>query len=172
MRGLNWEKVFSFRFSIHRVLVLISAFVLLVLMLLTAADATGRYIFLQPVRGGYDISQQLMAYVIFLGLAYVLITGGHIRVVFIVEKFPRKFRSSAQIMTDIIGLGFCIVLIWGSWVQFWYAWVSKELLLSAITLYTWPGKLAMPIGFFLMAVEFLLYLINHVRELAPAWKKS
>ena len=166
------EKIRVARWSIHRTLVLFSAVVLLALTLLTVTDATGRYFFLQPVKGGTEVSQQMMAYVVFLGLAYTLITGGHVRVTLVLDKLPRKFNLGAQIVIDLVGICFCSLLVYGSWVQFWDSWVAKELMLSAIDIVYWPSKLAMPIGFSLMAIEFVGYLARHLWELTSVSRNS
>ena len=163
--GINWSKLLRFRWNIYLVCVLLAAFVLLALILMSVSDAVGRYVFLAPLPGATEIAQQMMAYIVFLAYAYVLARGEHIRVTFFVDKLPRKLGIGTQILAGLLGLFFSVLIFWGSLQQFWSAYELQEIMLSLIKLPWWPAKLGMPIGFFLLAIEFLVYLVSRVREL-------
>lgn len=168
-RGSAWyNRVQAVRWGTHRALVAVSAIFLTAMMLLSVTDATGRYLFVRPVQGTIEISQLMMAYVILLGLAYALIKGQHVRVTLVLDRLPFKLRLAAEIVTDVAGIFFCSLLLWGSWEMFWASWVTKELVPAAIYLVYWPSKVVMPIGFFFMTIEFLVYLIRHLWDLTRA----
>ena len=114
------------RHTLYAGLFFSSGVVLVVLMLLTVADVAGRYIFNHPIRGSIEISMQMMAYVTLPGLAYTLIKGIHVRVSLVLERLPQKVRIEAEVLADIMGLSFCGLLTWGSWVQFWDSWIVWE----------------------------------------------
>jgi TRAP-type C4-dicarboxylate transport system permease small subunit len=62
-----------------------------IMMLLTSADAIGRYIFNSPVMGAYELTEKyLMVAAIFLGMSYAFRGGIFIRVTFLVDRLPRK----------------------------------------------------------------------------------
>ena len=151
--------------SIYAFLVSIGATALIVLTLLTVADIIGRYVFNQPIKGTIEISQQIMAYVIFFGMAYTLVKGAHVRISIALDQFPHRLRMTAEIITDIIGIFFCGLLVWGSWNQFWDSFVVWELMPAAINIPWWPAKLAMPVGFFFMALQFFVYIVSHLTNL-------
>ncbi|MEN2990434.1 TRAP transporter small permease [Tistrella sp. BH-R2-4] len=66
---------------------------LIVMMLLTVADAGGRYLFASPVTGAYEITEfYLMIAVVFFGLAGTERTNGHVRVDLVLAMMPRRLR--------------------------------------------------------------------------------
>ena len=106
-----------------------------------------------------------MSYVIFFGLAHTLVKGAHVRVTIALDRFPHRLRMIAEVITSIIGIFFCGLLIWGSWHQFWDSCLVWELMPAAIDIPWWPAKLAMPVGFFFMALQFFVYIVGHLTSL-------
>src|SRR5581483_4855877 len=66
--------------AIIPVLGVIAAVVLFVLMVLTCADVIGRYFFSSPVFGAFEITEMLLASLIFLGLPLVTLRNEHVTV--------------------------------------------------------------------------------------------
>src|SRR5262249_38083655 len=62
------------------VLGLIAATVLFAIMLLTCADVIGRYFFYRPVFGAFEITETLLAALIFAGLPLVTLRNEHVTV--------------------------------------------------------------------------------------------
>ena len=56
------------------------------LMLLVAAAVTGRYLLNSPILAVDELSSYLVASLVFMGLAYTLVTDGHIRVTLLLSK--------------------------------------------------------------------------------------
>ena len=143
----------------------VSGIALMALMLLTVADVTGRYVFNKPITGTIEISRQMMALLILLGLAFTLVKGVHVRVGLVFEKLPRRLKVPAQVVGDITGLFLCSLVAWGSWGQFWDSWIVGEWMPAAVKIPWWPAKLVMPIGFCFIAFEFFIRLFSHLIEL-------
>jgi TRAP-type C4-dicarboxylate transport system permease small subunit len=57
-----------------------AAVVLFALMLLTCADVIGRYFFSHPIHGGFEITEMLLASLIFAGLPLVTLRNEHVTV--------------------------------------------------------------------------------------------
>ena len=158
-------KTFQVRYPIYASLATIGCIALMVLTLLTVADVIGRYVFNHPIKGTIEISQQLMAYVFFFGLAHTLVKGVHVRVTIALDRFPHRLRMIAEVIASIVGVFFCGLLIWASWHQFWDSFLVWELMPAAIDIPWWPAKLAMPVGFFFMALQFFVYIVSHLINL-------
>lgn len=62
------------------VLGFVAATVLFLLMLLTCADVIGRYFFLRPIFGAFEITESLLAALIFAGLPLVTLRNEHVTV--------------------------------------------------------------------------------------------
>ena len=58
----------------------IAAALMFCLMLLTCVDVVGRYFFNKPVTGGFELTEMLLAALIFAGLPLVTLRGDHITV--------------------------------------------------------------------------------------------
>ena len=74
-----------------RVLSALAGFCLFAMMALTFADVLGRYVFLAPIAGAFEIVGFLLALVIFSGLPLVTLDSAHITV----SIFDKLFRPHA-----------------------------------------------------------------------------
>ena len=153
------------RYRVYEGLFALSGVALVALMLLTVADVTGRYVFNKPITGTIEISRQMMAFVILLGLALTLVKGIHVRVGLFFEKLPRNLKILAEIVADIMGLVLCSLVTWGSWTQFLDSWIVGEWMPAAVKIPWWPAKLVMPIGLCFISLEFFIRLLTHLVEL-------
>ena len=64
------------------------------MMLLTTADALGRYLFNRPILAAYELTTNyLMVGVVFLALPYAYREGANIRVTFLVDRLGRTARG-------------------------------------------------------------------------------
>jgi TRAP-type C4-dicarboxylate transport system permease small subunit len=81
---------------------LVSAVLMFCLMLLTCVDVVGRYFFNKPVTGGFEMTEMLLAALIFAGLPLVTLRGDHITVDLLDPLVPdRVFRVQHAAATAI-----------------------------------------------------------------------
>lgn len=160
------KRVGALRYRVYAGLFFVSGIALFALMLLTVADVTGRYVFNKPISGTIEISQQMMAFIILLGLAFALVKGVHVRVGLVLDKLPRRLQIPAEVVADITGLFLCGLVTCGSWTQFLDSWIVGEWMPAAVKIPWWPAKLVMPIGFCFIALEFFIRLLSRLIELA------
>lgn len=99
-----------------------AAITLLFMALLTAADTSGRYIFLRPIKGAYELQELLMVVVVFLSAGYCTILDQHAKM----EVGRVIFFKGKQAIVDGITT-FLSALIFGliSWQSATWGW--KEL---------------------------------------------
>lgn len=82
-----------------------------VLMVLSSADALGRYLFDLPIEGAFQISEDyLLVLAVFLGLGYSYQTGSHVRVTFVVDKLAAGARRVAEHAVQWFSLACALVL--------------------------------------------------------------
>ena len=90
------------------VLVWIAILALIVLMFLTTADATFRYLFNSPITGAYEITEKyLITMGIFLAFSYAYRGDVFIRVSFLVDRFPPAAKLIVDYAAQILTLGYC-----------------------------------------------------------------
>jgi len=71
----------------------ISAFFLLIMPLPVFFDVIARFSFKGSIPGGVEIESYILLIIVFLGLAFVQINEGHIRIEFIVSRFPKWIQN-------------------------------------------------------------------------------
>ena len=128
------------------------------MMLLTSADALGRYLFNWPILGAYEITEKyLMVAAIFLGLSYAYRSGVFIRVTFLVDRLPHPLRRIADQLAHVLTLVYCLLFLVASGQQALRA-LDDETTLTTLPVLVGPAYLMVPIGFLAMTVLLLIDL--------------
>ncbi|MBI3436850.1 MAG: TRAP transporter small permease [Proteobacteria bacterium] len=99
------------------VLGLFAAVVLFALMLLTCVDVVGRYFFNQPVTGGFEITEMLLAALIFCGLPMVTLRNDHVTVDILDGITPDWLFRIEHVVASLIGFVATGYLAWRLWVR-------------------------------------------------------
>jgi TRAP-type C4-dicarboxylate transport system permease small subunit len=93
----------------------ISATVLFVMMLLTAVDVVGRYLFNRPIVGGFELTEMMLAALIYCGLPLVSKRREHIVIDTFDTFMSKRVKRGFDILADIV----CTVALAGlSWLLF------------------------------------------------------
>ncbi|MEO7117215.1 MAG: TRAP transporter small permease [Caldimonas sp.] len=79
----------------------VSATVLFAMMLVTATDVAGRYLFNTPLPGGLELTEMMLASLIYSGLPLVSLGRGHIVIDTLDPFFPRPFKRALDIVADL-----------------------------------------------------------------------
>ena len=140
------------------VMVLVSPFIL-GMMILGVADASGRYLFNNPIMGAIEIEAIMLAYIGFMTLAYGLVRGSHVRVTLLLGRFPPRVKLGMEILAGMAGIFLFILLTWGGIEQFWDSWIVKEVMPASVRLPYWLPKLALPLGALLMTIQIIIYIM-------------
>lgn len=92
-----------------------AALVMFCMMLLTFVDVGGRYLFSMPVPGGFEITELLLAALIFLGLPLVTAEGGHVDVDLLDAVLPGWFNRVQYWFVSLLNIAAFAVLTWLLW---------------------------------------------------------
>lgn len=101
---------------LQRALGLTAAAVLFLMMMITAVDVVGRYIFNRPINGGFEITELMLAVLIYCGLPLVSARREHIVIDTFDPFFSRRFKRGLDIAAEVVcaaafaGLGILIFL--------------------------------------------------------------
>jgi len=122
-------------------------------------DVIMRYFFNRPSIWITEVSTYLLLYMTFLGTAYALQQGVHIRVTFLSDLCSRRVQRIVSFITSFFALLFCAVLLWQTGKMAWLAlsrsWTSPSLL-SVPLIYVYSG---MVFGAFMLLLTFVFQLI-------------
>ena len=126
-----------------------------VMMLLTSADAIGRYVFNAPIMGAYELTEKyLMVAAIFLGLSFTVREGIFIRVTFLVDRLPLSLRRTLEFFSHLITIVFCLFIVYASGGQALRA-LSDDTTLSTVPVPIAPAYCLVPLGFLALLVMLL-----------------
>jgi TRAP-type transport system small permease protein len=93
----------------------VSAAVLFLMMMVTTIDVAGRYVFSLPLPGGLEMTEMMLAALIYCGLPIVSLGRGHIVIDTLDPFFPRPFKRALDVLADSI----CFVTLAGiGWLIF------------------------------------------------------
>lgn len=82
------------------------------LVLVTVADVGGRYLFNKPLFGALEISEFLLVFMGFGGMAYAELRQAHIAVDFFVTALPRRIQTLLDSAASLLGAFFWGFVAW------------------------------------------------------------
>ena len=91
---------------------LVSAVLMFCLMLLTCVDVVGRYFFNKPVTGGFEMTEMLLASLIFAGLPLVTLRSEHVMVDLLDPVTPDWLFRIQHLVATAIGVACTSYLAW------------------------------------------------------------
>ncbi|MCD6673613.1 MAG: TRAP transporter small permease [Burkholderiaceae bacterium] len=100
-----------------RLLGLTMAAILFLLMLVTFVDVMGRYLFSLPLPGAFELTQILMAVLIFSGLPLVCADDVHIRVDIALGSLSDRSRRRLGLFNHLVSTLALAALAWRLWVK-------------------------------------------------------
>ena len=141
--------------------------VLVLMMFLTAADVTGRYVFNRPILGSVELTEFMMATVVAFCIAYCAVMKGHVRVEVIVSRLPQRAQAIIDSITCFVGLGLFSLITWQCFVNMKLLFASK-LTSSVLLIPVFPFAGVVGIG---SACLTLVLLTDFLDSLSQAVKK-
>ena len=112
---LGWHMIDKWLTRCEVVLVGLAVLSAITMMLLTTADAMGRYLFNAPIVGAYELTEKyLMVAMIFFGLSYAFRGGVFIRVTFLVDRLPPPLKLATDHLAHLVSLAFCLVTLYAT----------------------------------------------------------
>jgi C4-dicarboxylate transporter DctM subunit len=100
---------------------------LALLMFLTLADVILRYLFNRPIAESYELTQICLLVITFLGLAYVGLHKGHVRITVISDRLGERGQMILRLVVDTLSLAFFVMLAWQAYVQIELFFEAKQI---------------------------------------------
>lgn len=141
--------------------------VVLIMTIVSAGNATVRFIFNYSSNGLLEIQWYLFAAVFLLCAPYTLQKNEHVRI----DVISGRFGPRGLAVIDIIGtlfflLPMVVVVLWLSLPLIAESYKINEMSANAGGLLRWPVKILLPIGFTLLALQGISELIKRIAFLA------
>lgn len=145
---------------------LISGLVVVVMMVMITVDAIGRK-FGYPVPGGLELSEAMMALVIYLALMGVQYHRENVFISIATEPASERTKAVLDAIGSLLGLGLFAVFAWYSWLKALDAYELGEFRVATVDVPIWPFRFAVPIGLALLCVQLAVSAIQDLRGARP-----
>lgn len=138
--------------------------IVLGLIFLTTYDVIGRYLFNSPLKGGFELSEMGMVWIVFLGIAAVQREKGHVSMDFILQLMPQALKFCLE----IFGLSFTFVIMalvtWQSGINAWEAWVLWDVSPGIVPIPLGPARSAIAFGSALLCIRVAAQIVERIRS--------
>lgn len=142
------------------VLTLVAAAATFGMMLLTTADAGGRYLVNRPILAAYELTTTyLMIAAVFLAMPYAYRQGANIRVTFLVVRLGPTARRAVNHVVQLISMLYCAALVFATFQQTRHVMTTRTTFVT-LDLPLWPAHLIVCIGLLLTTLMLLLDLFE------------
>lgn len=143
---------------------LMSAGALVLLVAITLAvcvEVFMRYVLNDPLVWVVELAEYSLLYICFLGAAWALREGNHVRVDIFLGAFSKRWRRRFGVASSLLGLGVAVILtIWGAGAV-WEKYVTGAYNPTVVEFPTWIVLLCIPIGSLVLALRFLRFALEY-----------
>lgn len=93
--------------------------ILLAMVLLMGVNVILRYLLGRPIKGSVELEEFMLVVLVFLGISYTALKKGHVRIDFLISRFPQKAQAAVNTITSLLSLALCSLIVWRSaiWAQ-------------------------------------------------------
>ena len=151
--------------TLTTLMVLACALVLLDTLAVTV-DVILRYWLGITWTGLFEITEYSLLWITFLSVAWILKVDGHIRVDLMLSHFNPRHRAITNIVTSIVCIILLCVLIWYSVRLTLNDYQTGRYISSILQPVKWPIEIIIPIGYFLLLIQFLRIVYGRLKS----WK--
>jgi TRAP-type C4-dicarboxylate transport system permease small subunit len=150
---------------LEKLLIGVASLALLVLTLLTTADALGRYLFNSPIPGtGELIEDYFMIALIFLPLSFSFMQEGHVHVTIIEQFFSTRVKFLIGKFNLLLSFGLFALIALAGWKGFAEAWRIDEISTSSVGYPMWPCYAMVPIGCGLLCLRIAQVFFGRAKK--------
>ncbi|MEW6666182.1 MAG: TRAP transporter small permease [Thermodesulfobacteriota bacterium] len=149
--------------SLSRIMNSVACGVLVLMMLLTVSDVLLRSLLRRPILGTTELTENMMACLAFLALAWCAVERSHLKVDLVMMLFPPRVQAVVDSITSLAGLCLVGLITWRSFLE---AGVVKELKIesSLLGIPAFPFYYVMAVGFAMLCLVMLMRWIEEMRK--------
>lgn len=129
--------------------------------LIVSYEVILRAFFNAPTEWVNEISVYLVLVSAFIGFAPALASGKHINVDLLICRLSPQLNKLLKIVCSLLGLGYSVVFLITSWEMAMNSYELGLLSTSTLRVPLFIPQLSLPIGFFLLALQFAANLIDN-----------
>jgi TRAP-type C4-dicarboxylate transport system permease small subunit len=134
------------------------------MMFLVCGDIIGRYVLRKPIVGAYELTEFLMAGIIFIGFAYSQARKDHLRVDLLVLRMRPNTQHFLKVFNLAVTFLFYAVIAWRGILGSWEAYELDDRTAGLVRIPYWPAKAVVPLGALLLCSQILVEIVESLRE--------
>lgn len=157
-RGGTLEKLNHVFQGTNRVLSYVSAGIVVVMAVSILYDVFARLIFHAPTIWVIDMNEYLLVYLTFVPAAWILMNDRHVKVELLTSRLEPAPQQRLRFATDVLGLIYCVILTWQSWVVAWHALEHGYRFSTALNFPKFPALVVIPVGAAWLGLAFAFRL--------------
>ncbi len=143
---------------------IIGAFCLLIISVIITYEALMRYAFNAPTTWVKEISIYLCIAIGFLAAANTLKQDGHFSITVLVDKLKPKNRRILKTITILMGILYSGVFVYKGVDMVMFSYEIEEVSSSLLEVPLWIPQLFLPIGAFLLLLQFINKLTTEIKQ--------
>ena len=157
----------------ERFMLYISILSTFILMLLTTADAGGRYIFNRPITGAYEVSTNyLMIAAIFMAMSFGYRQGSYIRVTLLTNHLRGKVKVAVNTFVQVVSVLYGVMLVIATYRQALRTFEMHTTLSTLDFIPVGPAYVIVPVGLFFMSLAMLIDLPKVRKGRSPLFTEN
>ncbi len=145
----------------------IACLVLFAMMVLTMADVFGRKVFNDSILGTVELSEFMLAIIVFFALAHTEFLEGHVRVDLVMRLFGKRTRAAADMITQLVCFLLTVIFTWSSLIYAGKMRLSGEVS-QDLWLPKYPFVYLVVLGFAILCLTLLVRFLTALRETLKA----
>ena len=124
-------------------------------LLVTCYEVVLRYFLNRPTQWSLEYLENMMVFVTFLGLAWVLKKGGHVTMDLVLKQFPVRVQVAMHFFNFLVCAAASFLVMWYGGKVVWRQFVEGQCFATVLETPMWPLFAPIPIGFLLLGIECL-----------------
>jgi len=124
-------------------------------MLIVCIEVFMRYFLNRPQTWVVETTEFGLLFIAFLGAAYLLKQEWHVKIDMVLGRLSPRGQALLNTITSILGIAICLIfVVYGTQATMMCFEIGRRTRGAMLTL-QWPLIMIMPIGFFLLSIQFL-----------------
>lgn len=144
---------------------LLAAVLLIFMMILVSAEVVMRYFLGNPIEGAVEITEYTLAWITFLGAAWVLKREGHVKMDLLLIRLNPRNHNIITFITSIIGAIACLVVTVYGVINVWNQFQTGYRLATVLEPYAFIVLSVIPVSCLLLFVQFVRRTFSYLKTL-------
>ena len=145
----------------------LAAFLMAAMMVTICLDVLLRNLGYQSSAHFFTFTEYALLMIPCMGAPWLVREKGHIYVELLLMSLGERLRARMTVGIGLVCVALCLVLAWYGFDITWQNFAQNEKDVRSLDMPRWMVVMWIPVGFFLMAVEFARYLWRRENFLAP-----